>query len=194
MLTLRTTLLAGALIATAAGVAFSGAASAADNDLHKMNVALPDGAVAQVTYRGAVPPRVTLVRGDAVAPVGDSGPFAFDAVFAAMEREQAAMMQQAAIMQQQALRQMASVQAASATGAGPAHALPAGASFSYSYVSTTSGPHGCTRTVEWRSDGSGKQPQLIRANSGDCDAAGRDAAPVPASAPAPAPAAPVKPA
>jgi hypothetical protein len=191
MLTLRTTLLGGALTAAAAGLAFAGAASAAGNDLHTMNIALPDGAVAQVTYHGAVAPRVTLVRDDAGsrAPAADeSGPIAFDGLFAAMEREHAAMMQQAALVQQQAMRQMANAEATS----GAAHVVPAG--FSYSYVSTTSGTHGCTRTVEWRSDGSGKQPQVIHAVSGDCDAAGKDAAPVRASAPAPAPAAPVKPA
>jgi hypothetical protein len=79
-------------------------------------------------------------------------------------------------------------------GAARADALPPGTRFSYTYVSTTSGPHGCTRTVEWRSDGSAKQPQVIRAASGDCDGPAKSAGPASASASAPTPAAPVKPA
>ena len=38
----------------------------------------------------------------------------------------------------------------------------------YSVVSTFSGGHACTRTVEVTSQGSGKAPSVIRKTSGDC--------------------------
>ena len=142
-----------------------------------------DGAVAQVTYHGAVAPRVAVVP-VAFGPLALADPFAIDPIFAAMAREQAAMLRQMDVMRAAALTQLAanptSPNAGSNSGpdAGPSADMvrtgstPGGASYSYSFVSTSYGSHSCTRTVEWRSDGSGKEPQITRAASGDCDAAG----------------------
>ena len=176
--TLPTRLMAAALLA-AAGVGMATAAHAADapargaaaGEVHTVNVVLPDGAVARVTYRGNVAPRVALV------PTAFGNPFAVDPMFVAMERQRVAMLRQMAALRQTALRQGAMIQTGAAGTAGVVRtggpsAGPAGTSFHYSFVSTTSGPHGCTRTVEWRSDGSGKEPQVVHAASGDCDAAG----------------------
>lgn len=157
----------------------------AASDLHTINVTLPDGAAARVTYQGTVAPRVALVpvgvAGAAFAPIAvgavPGDPFAADPLFAALERQQVEMVRQMNAMRQEALRQAviaqgaAQASAAGAPGAVRVGSLPAGASFRYSVTSISNGAHGCTQTVEWRSDGSGKEPQVIRAASGDCDAA-----------------------
>ncbi len=238
--TLRATLPAGlvgaALIAAAAvGLATttSAAATTADNpaavpasaagasDVHTINVALPDGGVARVTYRGNVAPRVALVPVDRVAmpvmfaPMAFGNPFAIDPMFAAMERDRVAMLRQMdarinAIHAGAQQRQQLLLRQASAPGVVPTAGRvggatvsgPGGTGFSYSFVSTSGGPQGCTQTVEWRSDGSGKEPQVVRNSSGDCGAVGPsgkakalmpNSAGAPARAPQPA-AVPAKPA
>ena len=185
--TLRATLPTRLMVATllaAAGVGMATTAQAADapargaaaGEVHTVDVVMPDGAVARVTYRGNVVPRVVLV------PTAFANPFAVDPMFVAMERQRVAMLRQMAAMRQAATSQTALSQtgtsqteragSAGVVRTGGPSAGPAGTSFHYSFVSTTSGPHGCTRTVEWRSDGSGKEPQVVHAASGDCDAAG----------------------
>lgn len=202
--TLRSTPAFGPLLAaaaltamTATGLGMATAASAADaarSDVHTVNVLLPDGAVAQVSYRGAVAPRVVVVP-QAVAglPVAFANPFAVDPMFAAMERERVAMLRQMDEMRAVALRQAALNRAGAAAAGAPmvirTGTLLPGSSFHYSFVSTTSGPRGCTRTVEWRSDGTSKEPQVVRASSGDCDAASstrNSKALTPTAGPAPA--------
>jgi len=168
-----------ALIAGAATLLFAGVAVAATAKFHTMQVSLPDGSVARITYAGDVAPKV------AVEPV-DAQAAAYVDPFAAMERDMALVqqrhaevMRQIAAMQQQAAAQAQSGQVV-VTGN-----MPAGSSYSYSMVSSSNGNGSCTQTVEWRSDGSGKQPQVTRASSGDCGAVkgGEGDKPVPASAP-----------
>jgi hypothetical protein len=103
----------------------------------------------------------------------------FARVSAMMEAERQQAMQQVAAMQQQA-----------AAGAQPgkvfvAGTMPTGSSYSYTVVSSSNGQGSCTQSVEWRSDGAGKEPQVTRASSGDCGAAksGEGDKPVPVSAP-----------
>ncbi len=187
-----------ALIGGAVAVAATGAAVAASEHIHMMKVNLPDGAVAQIHYTGDVAPKVEVVSGPAAqrlmaVPVGlddDAffAPFArMDMIMAQMEQQHQAMMQQIAQMNEAA---------ATASDGAPAHLvamgqLPQGATVHYSFYSSTSGKNGCTQTVEWRSDGSGKQPQVTRASSGDCDAVKPSDKPSPAAVTAPA--APEKP-
>lgn len=176
-------LLAGAGLALAAGTA------AAAERLHTMQVALPDGSIAEIAYAGNVAPRTEVVPAEAVA----YDPFAeMERISAMMEARHAAMMRRMAALQQQARAAVAAGQAAPGqvlvTGT-----LPAGARYSYTMVSTTSGANGCTQTVEYRSDGSSAQPKVTRTNSGDCSAVNRNPAPVQVSAPA-KPAAPAVPA
>jgi hypothetical protein len=61
--------------------------------------------------------------------------------------------------------------------------MPQGSSYSYTMVSPSNGQGSCTQTIEWRSDGAGKEPQVTRASSGDCGAArsGEGDKPVPVS-------------
>lgn len=167
----RTTILAGGAALLAVGTA----AMAAEK-LHTMNVALPDGSVARVEYTGDVAPRIA-VRPAETVPVVYADPFAeLDRMAAAMEARHQAMMQQVAAMEQ----------AAAKAGAGaPGEMtlvgnLPAGTHFTY--VSSTTDEHGCTQTVEYRSDGTSPQPQVTRTSAGSCDKAVSDA-PVAASAP-----------
>ena len=169
----RTSLLAGA-----AALLVAGTATAAAEKLHKMQVALPDGGTVHVEYAGDVAPKVTV---DQAEPQGAYDPFAeLDRIALAMQARHQAMMQQMAAMQQAA--------AAGGDGSGGIALvgnLPAGAHVSY--FSSTTDASGCTRTVQYSSDGSGAEPQVTRASAGNCDAAASEADPTPAAAPAPAP-------
>jgi hypothetical protein len=161
----RTTILAGG-----AALLVAGTAAVAADKLHTMNVALPDGSVAQIEYAGDVAPQVS------VQPVAVLDPFAdLDRMAAYMEAQHQAMMQQVAAMQQAAAQASAGIPG-QMTVVGN---LPAGTQFTY--VSTTTDAGGCTQTVRYSSDGSGAQPQVTRTSAGSCDKATSDA-PVAASA------------
>jgi hypothetical protein len=165
----------------------AGTAAAAAGKLHTMNVALPDGSVAQIEYVGDVAPRVMVQPVDAV-PIAFVDPFAeFDRMAAAMEAQHRALMRQVAQMEQ------VSAQAGSsgADGITLVGNLPAGTHFSY--VSSNTDANGCTRTVEYSSDGGSQQPKVTKTSAGSCDAPAASQVPMPVSAPAPAPARPEAP-
>jgi hypothetical protein len=162
----RTTILAGG----AALLALGSAAYAADK-IHTMNVALPDGSVAQIHYTGDVAPTVAVAPADAVS-VAYADPFAeLDRMAAYMEAQHQAMMQRVAAMQAAAQ--------AGANGVTLVGDLPPGTRFTY--VSSSTDANGCTQTVEYSSDGSSRQPKVTRTSAGSCDNANSDA-PVTASA------------
>ncbi len=172
---LRTTVLAGA-----ATVLVAGAAMAATGKLNTITINLADGSVAQIEYAGDVAPRVSVM------PVAQAhaayDPFAeMDRMMAQVEQQHQAMMRQAAAMQQRA------VSSANARQPGQivvSSNLPAGSSYQYTVVSSSTGNGGsCTQTVEYRSGGSSKEPQVTRASSGDCDAVKPSTSALPASAP-----------
>jgi hypothetical protein len=170
---LRTMVLAGA-----ASVLVAGAAVAATGKLKTMQVDLHDGTVAQIEYAGDVAPRVILLPVPQAAAVVD--PFAeLDRMTAQMQQHHQMMIQQMAALQQKA--------ASGAVQPGQVVVtsnMPAGSSYEYTVVSTSNGQGGsCTQTIEWKSDGSAKEPQVTRASSGDCDAVKPNDKPVPASAP-----------
>ena len=170
----RATILAGG-----AALLLAGTAAVAADKLHHMQVALPDGSVAQIDYAGNVAPKVVVEPADAASLVAFD-PFAgFDRIAAQMEAQQQAMMQQIAAMQQAA---------AQAAHAAPGQTLVADvpAGVHYSYYSSTTDANGCTRTVQYSSDGSRAQPKVTEASSGNCDSI-KPSGPVPAAAkPAPA--------
>ena len=166
---LRTLALAGG-----ASLLFAGTAIAAEK-LHTMEVDLQDGSLVHITYAGDIAPKV------AVAPVDARRAVAYDP-FAAMEREFAAMRERHA----QIMQRVAEVQRAAAASGQPDQVvvsgnLPAGTSYSYTVVSSSNGRNACTQTVQWRSDGSGAQPKVTRASSGDCDAVKMNERPAPVS-------------
>ncbi|MDE8653013.1 hypothetical protein [Novosphingobium album (ex Liu et al. 2023)] len=160
----------------AAGVALLGAgvAQAATAGCHTTQVALPDGAVAQVRYTGDIAPKVAVLPADAMT-LAD-----FDPLFMPMPAAFARMQQFAAMMDQQAqaMLQQAAAGGAAAPGLVMAGNLPQGAHFSY--VSTTTDASGCTRTVSYNSDGSGAAPKMTQAASDGCDAANPGGAAIPA--------------
>jgi hypothetical protein len=171
-----------ALIAGAATLLFAGAATAATAKFHTMQVSLPDGSTAQITYAGDVAPKVSFEPVDAQLAAFVDPFVAMEREMALMEQRHAAMMREVAAMQRQAAAQPGQFVV---TGN-----MPRGTSYSYTMVSSSTGNGTCTQTVEWRSDGSGKQPQVTRASSGDCGAvkSGEGDKPVLVSAPAkPAP-------
>ena len=170
----RTTLLAGGAALLAAGTA----AAAADK-LHKMDVALPDGGTVHVEYAGEVAPKVTVEARQARIAFD---PFAeLDRIAFEMRARQQAMLRQMAALQQAA----AESGAAAPGGVTLVGNLPAGAHVSY--YSSTIDANGCTRTVQYSSDGGGAEPRVTRASAGNCDAAAREAGPTPAAAPEPQP-------
>lgn len=179
---LPATLLAVAGLALAAGVA-----QAAER-MRTMEVALPDGSVAQIEYAGKVAPRVEVLPAEARVPA-DTGAIAYDP-FAEMDRISAMMEARHAQMMRQVAEMQQRVHAAAAEGkAAPGQVvvtgnLPAGTSYSYTMVSTSSGANGCTQTVEYSSDGSSAEPKITRTSSGDCSAVEKNPAPVEAPAPA----------
>ncbi|MDD3799679.1 MAG: hypothetical protein PHE36_10955 [Novosphingobium sp.] len=179
-----------AFIAGVVAMSAAGAAVAATAHIHTMKVDLPDGSVAQIHYTGDVAPKVEVVPAaadDAVLafPAAFAGPdeAAFFAPFARMDRIMAQMEQRHRAMLRQVAQMDAQAQNAAANGAAApaglvmAGTLPAGTSVHYSFYSSSNGKDGCTRTVEWRSDGSDKQPQITRTSSGDCDSAKPSAMP-----------------
>lgn len=177
-----------AVLAGGATVLLAGAAMAASHDMHVMKVALPDGGVAQVTYQGDVAPKIRISGGPSAQAMAEPVALFDLAPFADMDRMAALMDRQADM----AMQQMAAMQREAAVGHAPQHLLTAGGKVtpgmvSYSYVSTTTSEGGCTRTVEWRSDGNSAQPKMTRTSAGSCGAAYDGAAAQPLQAAAPAP-------
>lgn len=182
-------LLAAGGLALAAGTAY------AAGKLKTLDVALPDGSVAQISYAGDVAPKVAIVPVEAAAD-----PFAeLDRMTAMMQVQHEAMMRQAAEMQQRIQAQVSQQVLAAQRGAAAGQPgqivvstnAPAG-SYSFVSVSTTTSGNGCTQSVEYRSDGSGAEPKVTRTSAGDCSAVQKNAPAVPAAATAPK-AAPVTP-
>jgi hypothetical protein len=153
-----------ALVGTAAA-ALAGTALAASSDHHAVDVALPDGSVAHIEYRGDVAPKVTI---QPMAPAGVAqgwAPIAFpvfpemDAMFEQMRRQ--------IIEAQRMARQPVAVPGMNVAAFGN---MPAGAN-SVSVVSVSNGGKTCTRTTEVTSAGAGKPPKVVTNVSGDCGAA-----------------------
>lgn len=189
-----------ALAAGIAALAMAGGAWAAEKPRpNVMEVALPDGGVARISYSGDIAPQVS------VAPAAkDARTAGFDAAFdgspfAAMDRMMAEMDARAGLMLREMrdmqVRMAAAARAAqtgdpqamqwvSLPGFGPAAAvaLPPGA-VSYSAVTTVNGGRSCTQMVQVTRTPADAAPQVVRRASGDCGGAG--AAPA-GAAPAPA--------
>jgi hypothetical protein len=166
---LRTVVIAGA-----ATLLFAGAAVAATAKVKTMQVSLPDGSIANITYVGDVAPKVVFEPVDVQAAYSDT--------FAAMERDFARVSAIMEAQHRQAMQQQVAVSAQPGK-VFIAGTMPRGSSYSYTMVSSSNGQGSCTQTVEWRSEGVGKEPQVRRASSGDCGAAknGEGDKPVPAS-------------
>lgn len=181
-----------AALAGLASLALAGAAWAAEKPAKPqpqvMEVALPDGAVARISYSGDVAPRVTVAPAlKGALPAGfDASPIAaMDRMMAEMDARAGMMMREMRAMQ---LRMAAAARAAgtgdpgamqwvSLPGFGPAagpiniSALPPGA-VSYSAVTTVNGGRSCTQMVQVTRTSADAAPQVVRRASGDCASAG----------------------
>ena len=167
---LRKAILAGAAAIALVGVA--GLAAAEINNAHMLDVRLPDGYLAHIRYVGDTPPTVRVSQtpeaNSIFSPAAD--PFGPDSPLAALERISQAMDRQA-----EALLREANAQSWE-TFAGPdlmqqvdVGKLPPGVQ-GFSMVSTISGNGLCTRSVQYRSLGDGKPPQVMTRTSGSCRA------------------------
>ena len=158
-------LMSKVLLAGLGCAALAGTAVAADNAVHVLNVAMPDGGVARIHYIGDTAPQVRFVPvAMPVVPVAMIDPSfaAIDRMMAAMDTQADAMMRQAAMLQQMPTTPMQHADL---------QKLPGGGTISYSYVSTTTA-NGCTQTVRMTSDGgSADQPKVIRTSAGQYDQA-----------------------
>jgi hypothetical protein len=156
----------GLVLAGLGAVTLTGAAAAASQDHHVMNVPLPDGSTARIEYVGDVAPKVT------VTPVPSSVGFPsfgmFDRSMFDVQRQIDAMMRQ--------VDQMTRVPVAGTPGMNVAAYgnAPAGSS-SVTIVTTSNGSKACTRRTDVTSEGPGKAPKVVSSLSGDC--AGNAAAP-----------------
>jgi hypothetical protein len=165
------------MIAGAAALAVGGVAIAADR-AHVVNVAMPDGSIAEIHYVGDVAPKVMLAPAADLVPVAviDQSPFAmFDRISAEMDAQMNAMMRQASML-------AATTPAADAQPTEAAlKAMPAG-TVSYSFTSFSSGNGAsCSQSVQVTALGTGQAPKVVRQNDGDCTAV-NSRAPTPAVA------------
>lgn len=158
-------------VAAVALVGAAGLAAAAISNVHVLDVRLPDGAVAQVRYLGDTPPTLRFATAptafSVLAPEFDL--FATEPSFAALERVSEAMDRQAEAM----FRSVGAPSDLAPGGAGLTHVelgtLPPGGR-SFSIVSTMTANGVCTRSVQYRSNGDGKPPQVETRLSGACAA------------------------
>lgn len=162
MRTFRMAFLAG-LAAAAAGIV--GGAAAASNS-HVLTVRLPDGSVEQIRYVGERPPEVSLDRetGPLASPVTEL--LGSDALFADLDRISADMDRRAAAMFEEARRMEAHAFAGSEPLLIDFGKLPGWRG--YSVVSTMSGNHICTRSIQYSSSSDGGSSRVVTRTSGDC--------------------------
>jgi hypothetical protein len=169
MRSLRKAILAGAAAIALVGVA--GLAAAEIKNAHVLDVRLPDGSLAHIRYVGDTPPTVNFAPApmalSILSPASDS--FGPQSPFAALESISQILDRQADAM----LREAATQSALALTGPDLLQVdvgkLPPGAQ-GFSMVSTTSGNGVCTRSVQYRSLGDGRPPQVVTRTSGTCTA------------------------
>lgn len=151
------------LLAGAGAAAVAGGAIAADR-AHVLNVALPDGSVAQIHYTGDVAPQLVVAPAAVPVAVPEADPFAmFDRISLAMDRQMDAMLQQAALLAQAA-------PAGGRMSEAALKSLPPG-TVSYSYTSYSSGDGAqCSQSVQVTSLGANQAPKVVKQSAGDCTA------------------------
>jgi hypothetical protein len=148
-----------------AAAALAGTAIAATTaKTHKMDVPLPDGSIAHITYVGDVAPKVSVdPRPLAYGQADWAAPFpsfaGFDRMIQEMNRQTEQMMRQA--------QQMSARPGVAAPYIASYSNLPAGQT-STTVVSVSNGGATCTRSTEVVSQGPGKPPKVTSSVSGQC--------------------------
>jgi hypothetical protein len=162
---IQTLLTAGAAVLALATVsAFAGE----NPKMNEMSVRLPGGGVAHIEYTGDTPPRVVIGQSDPIfdafwglpplmrfEPVAD-----FDRLQQALERRVERILRDARALHADGPEAMIRV----GDGSGPP------SSFSYSFISTSSGGRTCSHSVQITTPASGGKPKVAEQTSGDCDA------------------------
>jgi hypothetical protein len=149
----------GLTLAGLGAVLLTGAAAAASQDSHVMNVPLPDGSTARVEYVGDVAPKVTVT------------PRPFDVAFPDIDWIDQGMFdiqrRIEAIMRNMRTAAPPSSPAAPGMNVAAYGDLPAGSS-SVTIVTTSNGSKTCTRRTDVTPEGPGKAPKVVSSVSGDC--------------------------
>ena len=145
-----------------AAAALAGTAIAATPKTHRMDVPLPDGSVAHITYVGEVAPKVSIDPRPLAYSQPEWGmPFpsfaGFDKIFQEMNQRTEEMMRRA--------QQVAHQPAAAAPYIASSGNVPAGQT-STTVVSVSNDGATCTRSTEVVSQGSGKPPKVTSSVSG----------------------------
>jgi hypothetical protein len=171
----RTAALIGAVVLAAAGLAGASASELART--HVLTVRLPDGSIEQIRYLGDRPPQIRWTQDPAplfwpgIERMDMNSPFAaLDRVSAEMDREAQALLNQTADLRDSAIGfpdPLALIDSGR---------LAPGAR-SFSVVSTLSGGHMCTRSVEVFPSPDGGRPRIVMRTSGDCGAGARGSLP-----------------
>jgi hypothetical protein len=148
-----------------AAALIGGTAIAAAQKTHRMEVALPDGSIAQIDYVGDVAPKVSVAPARVPeAAAAWAMPFpsfaGFDRMIEQMQRQSQEMVRQA----QQVAQQPAGAPGVNVAAYGN---LPAGQS-STTVVSYSNGGTSCTRTTQVVAQGPGKPPKVTTNVTGDC--------------------------
>lgn len=163
---LRTAAVIGAALLAAAELA--GASAGELVKTHVLTVRLADGSLEQIRYAGDRPPRISF--GDQPAPLlsqgfesfGADSPFAlFDRMTAEMDREAAALWNETARLSDSTLLPPGAPTAVDFPNLRPG-------ARSFSVVSTLSGGHMCTRSIEYSASSDGGRPRIVTRTSGDC--------------------------
>lgn len=166
MRVLRKAILAGAAAIALMGVA--GLAAAEIKNVHRLDVRLPDGSLAQIRYLGDTPPTVSFAPAppalSILSPAFD--PFGAGSPFAALEQISRAMDRQAEAMLREASARPGPLTGPHLTPVDIEN-LPPGAQ-GFSMVATMSGNGVCAHSVRYRSLGDGKPPQVVTHTSGSC--------------------------
>ncbi len=169
----RTAALIGAVVLAAAGLARAGAGELAKT--HILTVRLPDGSIEQVRYAGDRPPQISF--GQALDPFFSPGfdPVGLDSPFVALDRMSAEMDREAQPLLNQTARWRVPAFGFPDTFAAVESGRLAPGARSFSVVSTLSGGHVCTRSVEAYASPDGGQPRIVTRTSGDCGSGHRGA-------------------
>ena len=135
---------------------------------HVLTVRLPDGSLEQIRYVGDQPPRISI--DDQPAPVFSPRfeSFGADSPFAALDRMSAEMDREAAALWSETARLSDSTLLPSGDLTSVGFGNPPPGARSFSVVSTLSGGHMCTRSVEYSASPDGGRPRIVTRTSGDC--------------------------
>ena len=157
-------LLSSAPLLAAAGLAGASAGELARTRI--LTVRLPDGSIEQIRYLGDRPPQISFGEATLLSPGFE--PAGMDSSFSALDRMSAEMDREAQTLLNKTARLQASAFGFPDAFAAVNSGRLAPGSRSFSVVSTLSGGHMCSRSVEVFASPDGGRPRVVTRTSGDC--------------------------